>query len=110
MGEPPAREEETGSGNVYMQLLRLKALHLLAPFILAYVGVEVTIGGEYYFFIVSQLTLSFWNEGWIVTYTIDVRGGGPASGYISSGFFGGIALGRVLLLYVTKKVLLSFKN
>jgi len=27
--------------------------------------------------------------GWIVTFIIDVRGGGPSSGYISAGFFGG---------------------
>jgi hypothetical protein len=27
--------------------------------------------------------------GWIVTYVIHVRHGGPSSGYISSGFFGG---------------------
>lgn len=27
--------------------------------------------------------------GWIVTYVIDVRNGGPSAGYISSGFFGG---------------------
>jgi len=27
--------------------------------------------------------------GWIVTYVIQVRHGGPSSGYISSGFFGG---------------------
>ena len=27
--------------------------------------------------------------GWIVTYVIELRGGGPSSGYISSGFFGG---------------------
>lgn len=27
--------------------------------------------------------------GWIVTYVIQLRGGGPSSGYISSGFFGG---------------------
>lgn len=27
--------------------------------------------------------------GWIVTYVINLRGGGPSSGYISSGFFGG---------------------
>ena len=27
--------------------------------------------------------------GWIVTFIIDVRGGGPSSGYTSSGFFGG---------------------
>ena len=58
-------------------------MHILAVFILVYVGVEVTIGG------------------WIVSYVIDERGGGPDSGYISSGFFAGelswviCALGRV---------------
>ena len=52
-------------------MLSLKAVHLLAFFILVYVGVEVTIGG------------------WIVTFIIDVRGGGASSGYISAGFFGG---------------------
>lgn len=29
------------------------------------------------------------HPGWIVTYIIDVRGGGMSSGYISTGFFGG---------------------
>ena len=42
--------------------------------------------------------------GWIVTYIINVRGGGPSSGYISSGFFGGLALGRVGLLWVNRLV------
>lgn len=42
--------------------------------------------------------------GWIVTYIINVRGGGPSSGYISSGFFGGLTLGRVGLLWVNKLV------
>ena len=51
--------------------MRLRDVHLLALFILVYVGTEVTLGG------------------WIVTYVIDLRGGGPSSGYISSGFFGG---------------------
>jgi hypothetical protein len=27
--------------------------------------------------------------GWIVTFIIQIRGGGPSSGYISAGFFGG---------------------
>ncbi|KAI0031175.1 MFS general substrate transporter [Vararia minispora EC-137] len=85
IGEPPARDER-GSGSVFSQLLHLKTLYFLALFILAYVGTEVTIGG------------------WIVTYTIDERGGGPSAGYISSGFFGGLALGRILLLQVTKKL------
>ncbi|KAF7763749.1 hypothetical protein Agabi119p4_8286 [Agaricus bisporus var. burnettii] len=76
-------EDEQSS---FKQILRVKAVHFLAFFILVYVGVEVTIGG------------------WIVTFMLDVRGGGPSSGYVSSGFFGGLMLGRVLLLWVNKKI------
>ena len=46
--------------------------------------------------------------GWIVTYIIEVRGGGPSSGYISSGFFGGLTFGRVALLWVNSKVVWLF--
>lgn len=67
-------------------MFRLKELHLLALFIFIYVGIEVTVGG------------------WIVTYVIEVRSGGASSGYISSGFFGGLTLGRVALLWVNKTV------
>ena len=42
--------------------------------------------------------------GWVVTYIIKVRGGGPSSGYISSGYWGGLTLGRVGLLWVNKLV------
>jgi len=42
--------------------------------------------------------------GWIVTYIINVRGGGPSSGYISSGFFGGLTVGRVALLWVNRVI------
>lgn len=68
-----------------------------------------------------------WNTvsiaGWIVTYMMNVRGGGSSSGYISSGFWAGrlfsqhivllltrwalcwgLTLGRVGLLWVNKKV------
>lgn len=63
-----------------------RAVHILAFFILVYVGVEVTIGG------------------WIVTFIIQVRDGGPSSGYISAGFFGGLMTGRVALLWVNQKI------
>ena len=33
------------SGDKYKQMFKLRALHLLAFFILIYVGVEVTLGG-----------------------------------------------------------------
>lgn len=58
-----------------------------------------------------------------MTFIIDVRGGGPSSGYISAGFFGGMfsdyrnmhsfiqtsrsgmTIGRVALLWVNHKVM-----
>ncbi|KAJ8589362.1 MFS general substrate transporter [Rhizopogon salebrosus TDB-379] len=82
----PVGEKGTSESSQFNQIFRLKEVHLLAFFILVYVGVEVTVGG------------------WMVTYIIDVRGGGPSSGYISSGFFGGLMIGRVALLWVNKKV------
>ncbi|KAG2109890.1 MFS general substrate transporter [Suillus discolor] len=68
------------------QIFANKNVHLLAAFTLLYVGAEVTLGG------------------WIVTYIIDVRGGGPSSGYVSSGFFGGLMVGRVALLWLNEKI------
>ncbi|PCH35321.1 MFS general substrate transporter [Wolfiporia cocos MD-104 SS10] len=85
IGQTPPEKTEN-ENNKYKQIFRLRALHLLAIFIFIYVGVEVTIGG------------------WIVTYVIDERSGGASSGYISSGFFGGLTLGRVALLWINKTV------
>ncbi|KAJ6627841.1 major facilitator superfamily domain-containing protein [Mycena sp. CBHHK59/15] len=81
-----AGETGTSQHSKFRQILSLKTVHLLAFFILIYVGVEVTIGG------------------WIVTYIIDVRGGGPSSGYVSAGFFGGLMTGRVALLWINHKI------
>ncbi|KAF9553571.1 MFS general substrate transporter [Agrocybe pediades] len=80
----PERAEDENSS--FSAVMKTKAVHLLAFFIFVYVGVEVTVGG------------------WIVTYIIEVRGGGPSSGYISSGFFGGLTVGRVILLWVNKTI------
>jgi len=81
-----AGETSTSDRSNFRQILSLKSVHILAFFTLMYVGVEVTIGG------------------WITTYIVDVRGGGPSSGYISSGFFGGIMVGRLALLWLNKMV------
>ena len=62
-------------------------------------------------------------KGWAVTYLINLRAGGPSTGYVSSGFFGGnyfsaliintnkslslnegLAGGRIVLIQVTKMV------
>ncbi|KAJ6595848.1 MFS general substrate transporter [Mycena vulgaris] len=81
-----AGETSTSDHSNFRQILSLKTVHLLAFFTLMYVGVEVTIGG------------------WITTYIIQVRGGGASAGYISSGFFGGIMVGRLALLWLNKKI------
>lgn len=41
-----SEEKETVGGSKYKQMFKLKSLHLLAFFILVYVGVEVTISGK----------------------------------------------------------------
>ena len=46
--------------------------------------------------------------GWIVTYIIDERHGSSNSGYISSGYWGGLTIGRIALLWVNKKVCADF--
>ncbi|KAI0767106.1 MFS general substrate transporter [Fomes fomentarius] len=88
IGLPPSPRESDNekSSTKYKQIMRMREVHLMALFILLYVGTEVTLGE------------------WIVTYVMDLRGGGPSSGYISSGFFGGLMVGRILLLGVNKLV------
>ncbi|KAG8990438.1 hypothetical protein FRB94_000311 [Tulasnella sp. JGI-2019a] len=75
-----------GTGTKYKKVLGHRAVQLMSAYILVYVGVEVTIGG------------------WIFTYLLNERNGGPSAGYVSSGFFGGLTLGRVVLLPLTKKL------
>ncbi|KII86703.1 hypothetical protein PLICRDRAFT_665095, partial [Plicaturopsis crispa FD-325 SS-3] len=70
----------------YRQVFGIKTVHFLALFTLVYVGFEVTVGG------------------WIVTFIIRTRDGGANAGYISSGFFGGIALGRLGLMWLNRLV------
>ncbi|KAJ7778300.1 MFS general substrate transporter [Mycena metata] len=81
-----AGERSTSEHSTFRQILSTKTVHLLAFFVLVYVGIEVTIGG------------------WIVTYIIDVRGGGSSSGYVSAGFFGGLMTGRIALLWLNQKI------
>ena len=39
--------------------------------------------------IAQQRKVDNCKSGWIVTFLMIVRGGGPSSGYVSTGFFGG---------------------
>ncbi|KAF8524366.1 MFS general substrate transporter [Hysterangium stoloniferum] len=82
-GQAPA-EVSTSQKNTLRQILQNKTVHFLAFFILVYVGIEVTMGG------------------WIVTFIIGQRGGGPSAGYVSTGFFGGLTAGRLVLHFATR--------
>ncbi|KAG8873991.1 hypothetical protein FRB98_008691 [Tulasnella sp. 332] len=82
-GEPEVQHD---TSTKYKKVLGHRAVQLMSAYILVYVGVEVTIGG------------------WIFTYLLNERHGGPSAGYVSSGFFGGLTLGRVILLPLTKKL------
>ncbi|KAI0261661.1 MFS general substrate transporter [Gloeopeniophorella convolvens] len=84
-GQEP-NEAETAQQSKYGQILRLRIVNHLALFALIYVGVEVTLGG------------------WIVTFIIRERQGGPNAGYISSGFFGGLTFGRLALIWLNHKI------
>ncbi|OSD01410.1 MFS general substrate transporter [Trametes coccinea BRFM310] len=85
-GETGNAAENAVDSNKYKQVLGLKEVHILSAFSLIYVGLEVTMGG------------------WSVTYILDRRHGNSNSGYIASGFFGGLMLGRILLLWLNKKI------
>ncbi|KAI0631012.1 MFS general substrate transporter [Trametes polyzona] len=84
-GESGATENAVDT-NKYKQVLGLKEVHVLSMFSLIYVGLEVTMGG------------------WSVTYILERRNGDSNSGYIASGFFGGLMLGRILLMWLNKKI------
>lgn len=84
--QEPESNSDPVTGNIFNQILHLRVVHLLTIFAIIYEGVEVTLGG------------------WSVTFIIDKRGGGSEAGYISSGFFGGLTLGRVGLIWLNKKV------
>ncbi|KAF8312635.1 MFS general substrate transporter [Clavulina sp. PMI_390] len=86
-GEKPAATEEEveyHGWDKYYALMRMPAVHLAALFIFTYVGAEVSIGA------------------WSVTYLLRERGGGPSTGYVSSGFFGGLTVGRFALIGVNQ--------
>jgi fucose permease len=84
MGEP-ARQESNVQDNIFKQIVRLSAVHNLAMFAFIYVGIEVTLGG------------------WIVTFVEDDRGAGSNAGYVSSGFWGGLMVGRAGLIWLNKR-------
>ncbi|KAL0573637.1 hypothetical protein V5O48_008309 [Marasmius crinis-equi] len=82
-GCPVAEEDrqDDPSRKSFRQILSHPGVYLLAAFLFMDIGVNATIGG------------------WMVTFLKRERHGGARAGYVSSGFFGGLTLGSVALLW-----------
>ncbi|KAI5463483.1 major facilitator superfamily domain-containing protein [Mariannaea sp. PMI_226] len=88
---PAANARENAPGQSVLSsmvgVLRLRVVTLGAIFIFAYQGAEVSI------------------SGWVISFLINTRDGDPARvGYVSSGFWAGITLGRFLLTHPAQRI------
>lgn len=45
-----------------------------------------------------------------MTFVLQKRGAGSGAGYVSSGFFGGLTIGRVALIWLNRKVRIVWRN
>ncbi|GAA5839352.1 hypothetical protein JCM9279_005914 [Rhodotorula babjevae] len=73
------RKNKIVKQSVLLQALTQRATYLSSIFLLLYVGAEVSMGG------------------WVVTFLIAEREAGASAGYVATGFWFGLALGRLLL-------------
>lgn len=89
---PEARAKETPLNQKaalkgMFSALKLRVVLIGAIFIFAYQGAEVSI------------------SGWVISFLIQARGGDPSSvGYVTSGFWAGITLGRFVLSHPAQKI------
>jgi fucose permease len=73
-------------GNILLQVLRLRVAWLAALFLLFYVGAESSVGSWSYSFLIDQRHGSILFSGWIV-----------------SGYWMGLTLGRLTLAHLTRR-------
>ncbi|KAF2808230.1 MFS general substrate transporter [Mytilinidion resinicola] len=64
---------------------------------------RVTIGGAVFIFAYQGAEVSV--SGWVISFLISYRGGDPARvGYVTSGFWAGITVGRFVLTHAAPKI------
>jgi fucose permease len=81
------QSKEPGQLTSMLKAFKSKTVILGALFIFAYQGAEVSI------------------SGWVISFLISTRHGNPSAvGYVTSGFWGGITLGRFLLSHPAHKI------
>ncbi|KAF3480921.1 uncharacterized protein GIQ15_06268 [Arthroderma uncinatum] len=97
----PASEGREGKAWTEMKLtLQCKVVWLLSLFYFFYLGVAVTVGGKPPStpFKLHQPWINHVYTGWLVEYLVQERRGQLSRvGYVPTGYFGGIMLGRLLL-------------
>ncbi|WVQ81603.1 hypothetical protein IAT38_003727 [Cryptococcus sp. DSM 104549] len=81
--EAEMTQEKSDSGDKVKRMMRTPVVHFMAFYMVIYVGVEITIGG------------------WATSFLLEERGGSDSSGYVSTGYFAGITLGRIALIPVS---------
>ncbi|EGV60751.1 MFS general substrate transporter [Yamadazyma tenuis ATCC 10573] len=77
ISQPAAKT--SSSHSVFMEAVKFPITWMLAFFVLFYQGSEVSLAG------------------WIVTFLLDYRHGSASVGYVASGFWAGLTIGRLVL-------------
>ncbi|KAA8911295.1 major facilitator superfamily domain-containing protein [Sphaerosporella brunnea] len=99
IGKPPAGARDRATSDL-KKTVSNRTVILISLFFFLYVGTEVTAGG------IPPPTPPgpplLTTSGWVVEFLIRERGGHASSvGYVASGFWGGLTLGRLLLADIT---------
>ena len=94
--------EARGSSAKYMAILSTPKAYFLCIYIFLYVSLrepaQVTLE------LTVQMGVEVAIGGWATTFLIQERGGNSSSGYVTSGFFGGLTVGRIVLIPVTNRL------
>jgi fucose permease len=86
-GQVRDEEEEASKGNVMWMALRLRVVWLAALFLLFYVGAEVSLGNWSFSFLTEERHGNLLFSGWVV-----------------SGYWFGLTLGRVTLAHAAERI------
>ncbi|KAF8704734.1 MFS general substrate transporter, partial [Rhizoctonia solani] len=102
--QPPEPTESGSNQRKYKQVFGSWTVNMMAVFCLLYVGAENTMGAGWIVTVNTMTRQVVKIIDALIQFAVEERGGGSSAGYISSGFFGGLMLGRIGLLWLNEKV------
>ncbi|KAF8751683.1 MFS general substrate transporter [Rhizoctonia solani] len=101
--QPPEPTESGSNQRKYKQVFGSWTVNMMAVFCLLYVGAENTMGAGWIVTVNTMTRQVVKIIDALIQFAVEERGGGSSAGYISSGFFGGLMLGRIGLLWLNEK-------